>query len=121
MVAFQGTLEAVKSQLQDYQAQTTLQSLAEIIVNEPHENVQLRRDLDELLETYTNPHLTIIKSKLNFTNKIRGASEAFEPGVSVADVSPMEMFEKRLELDGHQENSEDLKNAFRQILEELNL
>lgn len=121
LVAFQGTLEAVKSQLQDYQAQTTLQSLAEIIVNEPHENVQLRRDLDELLETYTNPHLTIIKSKLNFTNKIRGASEAFEPGVSVADVSPMEMFEKRLELDGHQENSEDLKNAFRQILEELNL
>lgn len=121
LVVFQGTLEEVKIQLKDYNEGTQLVSLAEIIVNEPNENVQIRRDLDELLETYTNAHLIIIKSKLYFTNKIRGASEAFQPGVSVADVSPMEMFEKRLELDGQLDNAEELKNAFRQILEELNL
>ncbi|MBJ7881753.1 exonuclease subunit SbcD [Gelidibacter salicanalis] len=121
LVVFQGTLEEVKIQLKDYKMSTQLVSLAEIIVNEPNESVQIRRDLDDLLETYTNEDLIIIKSKLNFTNKIRGASEAFQPGISVADVSPMEMFEKRLELDGQQDDSEELKNAFRQILEELNL
>ena len=121
LVVFQGTLEEVKTQLNDYTQSTQLVSLAEIIVNEPNENVQIRRDLDELMETHFNDHLVIIKSKLNFANKIRGASEAFQPGISVADVTPMEMFEKRLELDGHQENAEELKNAFRQILEELNL
>ncbi|MCK0114728.1 exonuclease subunit SbcD [Gelidibacter sp. F63206] len=121
LMAFQGTLEDVKTQLYSYTSYTDLVSLAEIIVNEPDENIQIRRDLDDLLENYKNDHLKIVKSKLNFLNKIRGASEAFEPGISVADVTPMEMFEKRLELDGHQENTEELKNAFRQILEELNL
>ncbi|MEO8933204.1 MAG: exonuclease subunit SbcD [Xanthomarina sp.] len=121
LVAFQGTLEEVKTHLNNYTLNTQLVSLAEIIVNEPNENLQIRRDLDELLDGYTNEDLQIIKSKLNFTNKIRGASEAFEPGISVADVTPMEMFEKRLELDGNIENTEELKNAFRQILEELNL
>lgn len=121
LVAFNGSLETVKKQLDDYKLDTPLVSLAEIVINEPNENVQIRRDLDTLLETYNNPHLMIVKSKLNFTHKIRGASEAFIPGVSVADVSPMEMFEKRLELDGHHEDVEELKHAFRQILEELNL
>lgn len=121
LITFQGTLEDVKTQLYAYSPITNLVSLAEIIINEPDENIQIRRDLDDLLENYENAHLKIVKSKLNFLNKIRGASEAFEPGISVADVTPMEMFEKRLELDGHQENTEELKNAFRQILEELNL
>ena len=121
LIAFQGTLVNVKTQLYNYTSHTDLVSLAEIIVNEPEENIQIRRDLDELLETYENENLKIVKSKLNFLNKIRGASDAFEPGISVADVTPMQMFEKRLELDGHQENTEELKNAFRQILEELNL
>ncbi|OBX26001.1 exodeoxyribonuclease I subunit D [Gelidibacter algens] len=121
LVAFQGTLEEVKTQLQKYSLSSQLISLAEIIVNEPDENVQIRQDLEELLDTHDNPELKIIKSKLNFINKVRGASEAFQPGISVADVTPMQMFEKRLELDGHQEHTDELKNAFRQILEELNL
>lgn len=121
LVAFDGTFEDVKLQLSNYSVSTPLTSLAELIINEPNENIQIRRELDDLLEIYKNENLEIIKSRLNFTNKIRGASEAFKPGVSVADVSPMEMFEKRLELDGNHENSDELKNAFRQILEELNL
>ncbi|WP_299390544.1 exonuclease subunit SbcD [uncultured Gelidibacter sp.] len=121
LVTFQGSLKEVRRQLNEHKVNTQLVSLAEIIVNEPNENVQIRRDLDELLEAFANDDLVIVKSKLNFTNKIRGASEAFQPGISVADVTPMEMFEKRLELDGQHENAEELKNAFRQILEELNL
>ena len=121
LITFQGTLQSVKNQLHNYIQNAELVSLAEIIVNEPNENIQVRRDLDDLLENHMNDDLQIIKSKLNFTNKIRGASEAFQPGISVADVTPMEMFEKRLELDGNQDNTEELKNAFRQILEELNL
>lgn len=121
LVAFEGTLESVKTQLDQYTHNNQLVSLAEIIVNEPNENVQIRQDFDELQSDHDTDALKIIKSKLNFINKVRGASEAFEPGISVADVTPMEMFEKRLQLDGHHENTEALKNAFRQILEELNL
>ena len=121
LVAFEGTLEVVREQLNNYTQTTPLISLAEVIVNEPNENVQTRQDLDDLLENYDHSHLKIIKSRLNFTNKIRGASDAFQTGISVADVTPMEMFEKKLELEGTQENVEELKHAFRQILEDLNL
>lgn len=121
LVAFQGTLEEVKTQLANYVQSGQLVALAEIIINEPDENVQIRQDLETLLDTHETLDLNIIKTKLNFINKVRGASQAFQPGVSVADVTPMEMFEKRLELDGRQENTEELKNAFRQILEDLNL
>lgn len=121
LVAFSGTLAEVRHQLEDYNLKTPLISLAELIITEPNESIQIRQELDDLIETYQNEYLRIVKSRLHFTNKIRGASDGFKPGVSVADVTPMEMFEKRLELDGIQENREDLTNAFRQILEELNL
>lgn len=121
LIAIQGRFEEVKNQLENYISHTPLMSLAEIIVNEPNETVQIRRDLDDLLENYASEHLNIVKSKLHFMNKVRGASDAFETGISVADVTPMEMFEKKLELEGQLEHTEELKNAFRQILEELNL
>ena len=121
LISFEGTLEEVRAQLNNYNNGAQLEALAEIIVNELNENIQTRRGLDDLLENLDYNNLRIIKSKLNFKNKIRGASEAFQPGISVADVTPMEMFEKKLELDGNHENAEELKNAFRQILEELNL
>lgn len=121
LVAFEGTLAEVKAQLNNYAIQTPLKSLAELIISEPNESIHIRQELDDLLETFQNDYLHIIKSRLNFVNKIRGASDGFKPGVSVADVTPMEMFEKRLELDGIQDNRDELTNAFRQILEELNL
>ena len=62
-----------------------------------------------------------MKSRLNFKSKIRGASDAFAVGTDVSDVTPMEMFEKKLELQSEMENTEELKNAFREILQELNL
>lgn len=121
LVTFQGTLDAVSSQLQSYNHETPLRSLAEISVTEADENIQTRQDLDALVENFDSEHLEIVKTKLMFTNKVRGASEGFQPGISVADVTPMEMFEKKLEMDGSQEDTEALKNAFRQILEDLNL
>lgn len=121
LVAFEGTLAEVKAQLANYSAKTPLKSLGELIITEPNESIQMRQELDDLLETHKSEYLEIIKSRLNFTNKIRGASDGFRPGVSVADVTPMQMFEKRLELDGIHESREDLINAFRQILEELNI
>lgn len=121
LISFQGTLEDVKLAVSNHTSHSPLISLVELVVNEPEENIRIRQELDDLLENHANEHLKIIKHRLTFNNVLRRTSDSFEPGTSVADVSPMEMFEKRLELDGHQDNSDELKNAFRQILEELNL
>src|SRR5690554_669808 len=121
LVTFEGNLQEVEERLNAYSEETTLTSLAEIIVNEENESLERRQAFEELINSQPNASIEIVKSRLNFKSKIRGASDAFAVGTDVADVTPMQMFEKKLELQSDLENTEELKNAFREILEELNL
>ncbi len=121
LVTFEGSLQEVEEKMNSYSEETTLTSLAEIIVNEESESLERRQAYEEFINSQPNANIEIVKSRLNFTNKVRGASEAFAVGTDVADVTPMQMFEKKLELQSGLENTEELKNAFREILQELNL
>lgn len=121
LVAFAGSLDEVQQQMIGYNLVTPLLSLAEIIVNEETESLERRQAFEAFVNEQPNPRLHIVKSRLTFKNKIRGASDAFAVGTDVADVTPMQMFEKKLELQSRLENTEELKAAFRDILEELNL
>jgi len=121
LLAFQGSLDEVAQQLEAYGEKTPLLSLAEIIVNEETESLERRQAFESLVNEQPNPLLQIVKSRLTFKNKIRGASDAFAVGTDVADVTPMQMFEKKLELQSGLENTDELKAAFRDILQELNL
>ncbi len=121
LLAFTGSLEEVEQQIGAYEQKTGLISLAEIIVNEEIESLERRQAFEAVVNEQTNPRLQIVKSRLIFKNKIRGASDAFAAGTDVADVTPMQMFEKKLELQSGLENTDELKAAFRDILQELNL
>lgn len=121
LVAFEGSLEEVRNKLNNYSETTTLMSLAEIIVTEETESLERRQAFEELINSQPEGNIEIVKSRLNFNSKIRGASDAFAVGTNVADVTPMQMFEKKLELQSGLENTEELKNAFRELLEELKL
>ncbi|MEO8774218.1 MAG: exonuclease subunit SbcD [Gelidibacter sp.] len=121
LVTFEGNLQEVEDKINAYSEETPLMSLAEIIVNEEMESLDKRQAFEALIDSQSNPHIEIVKSRLNFKSKIRGASDAFAVGTDVADVTPMQMFEKKLELQSGLENTEELKNAFREILQELSL
>ncbi len=121
LLAFTGSLEEVQKQITDYCKETALTSLAEVIVNEETESLERRQAFETFVNDQANPLLQIVKSRLTFSNKVRGASDAFAVGTDVADVTPMQMFEKKLELQSGLDNTEELKAAFRDILEELNL
>ena len=121
LITFEGSLQEVEEKLNAYSEVTTLTSLAEIIVNEETESLERRQAFQTLIDSHSNPDVEIVKSRLNFKSKIRGASDAFAVGTDVADVTPMQMFQKKLELQSGLENTEELKNAFREILEELKL
>ena len=121
LVSFEGSLLEVQNKLNAYSEETTLISLAEIIINEESESLETRQAFEALTNSEPNPNLAIVKSRLVFKNLIRGASDAFTVGTDVADVTPMQMFEKKLELQSELENTDELKNAFREILQELNL
>lgn len=121
LISFTGTLSEVAQKINNYEHIGELQALGEIIVNEEDENISTRQGLEDLILENTNELIHIVKSRLYFTNKVRGASEAFKTGTDVSEVTPMQMFEKKVDLVGDLENKEDLKNAFREILEKLNL
>lgn len=121
LITFEGNLQDVEAKINAYSEVTTLTSLVEIIVNEETESIERQQAFEELIHTKINPNIEIVKSRLNFKSKIRGASDAFAVGTDVADVTPMQMFEKKLELQSGLENIEELKNAFRELLQELNL
>lgn len=121
LVHFTGSLEEIKNKIRRYSAETELQSLAEIIVDETDESIEIRYAFEEFITSDPNPKLKIVKSRLNFLNQISGSSVGFEKNTDVADVTPLQMFEKRLEMEGELSNKEELLTAFREILEELNL
>ena len=65
--------------------------------------------------------LLLQKKRLQFLNKSKPASELFEVGKSVSDVTPQEMFAKRLESMNETDVDNELRNAFQEIIEQLNL
>ncbi|MDX1327066.1 MAG: exonuclease subunit SbcD [Arenibacter sp.] len=121
LLTFEGNLQEVEAKLQTYSETTTLPSLVELIVNEERQDLEKRQAFEALTDSEFDNNLKIVKSRLNFKSKVRGASDAFAVGTDVSDVTPMQMFEKKLGLQSELENTEDLKNAFREIIEELNL
>lgn len=121
LMHFEGTLYEIKQKVINFSSATPLKSLAEIIVNEPKESIDLRYAFEEFINSNPNPQLEIVKSRLNFLNQISGSGSAFEKNTDVSDVTPIQMFEKRLELEGEISNKKALMAAFQEILEELNL
>ncbi|SDE12924.1 Exodeoxyribonuclease I subunit D [Pricia antarctica] len=121
LVAFEGNLEEVESKLTGYSEETRLMSLAEVIVNEDSESLERRQAFEGFVNSQPNDNIEIVKSRLNFKSKIRGATDAFAVGTDVTDVTPVQMFEKKLELQSGLDNTGELKNAFREILQELGL
>ena len=121
LISFAGTINEVTQKINEFDQVGVLMTLGEIIVNEENESIITRQQLENLMLDNDNEFLKIVKTRLNFSNKIRGATDAFETGTDVSDVSPMQMFEKKLDLMDDIDNIDDLKNAFREILEELNL
>lgn len=118
---FEGNLMEVKQEVTSYQAETPLESLAEIMVIEEQESLGIHYEFENFINSNPNPGLHILKAQLRFKNQLKGSSAAFSPTTDVANVTPIEMFEKRLEMEMNLENKEELINAFREILEELNL
>ena len=121
LVSFEGSLEEVENKLNGYSEETRLMSLAEVIVNEDSESLERRQAFEGFVNSRPNENIEIVKSRLNFKSKIRGATDAFAVGTDVTDVTPVQMFEKKLELQSGLDNTKELKNAFREILQELGL
>lgn len=119
LVSIKGTVEEVKKVISNYRSEFPLIDLAEILIEEEKENIEHIRILEELLTNESENGLQILKGSIKFKNVIVGTSKLLTKGEDINDFSPVQLFEKRLEQDESIENSQDLINAFKEIMESL--
>ncbi|TVR77319.1 MAG: exonuclease subunit SbcD [Chitinophagaceae bacterium] len=119
LVLIKGDLESVKSKIEDYNSETPLADLAEIIVTEENESSTIISEYEEMITSEENVNLQLIKFKLVFKNAIEGTSSLLSEADDISSYKPMQLFEKRLEQEADLADVGQLKNAFREILSEI--
>jgi exonuclease SbcD len=108
---FSGTLDEVWTDLQAYQTETPLEPLVELNVVEAYFDPQKSVQFDLLLREFDKASFRIIKPRLTYENRIKEADELFAVGTEIEDLSPRDVFNRRLE-------SEDLDEETRSLLQE---
>lgn len=119
LLTIKGTVEEVTKKITDYQSDSLLTDLAEVIIEEDNENIAHIKALEDLLTSEPENGLQILKGSINFKTGVSGTSKLLSKGEDIKDFSAIQLFEKRLEQDDSLENTEELINAFREIVEGL--
>lgn len=119
LVSIRGTVEEVKSKIENYRSQSELCDLAELTIIEENENIEHVRALEELLTAEQKKGIQILKGRIEFKNLHSGTSQILKPGEDINNFTAVELFEKRLEQDSSLDDKTELINAFKDILESL--
>lgn len=118
--AFSGTLDEVWMALQNYQPTTQLEPLVELSVVEPNFDPQKSVQFDLLLREFENAPFRIIKPRLTYENRIKEADELFAIGTEIEDLSPREVFNRRLESESLDEETRALlQEAFDELIDSV--
>jgi len=120
LVTLSGTYAEVAKGISEYQTESELTDLVEIIIREENENIEVMRQVEELSMVDHGKKLQIIKSKIEFSNSTKGTASFLDLNDDISNFNPVQLFEKRLAMDSSIENTDELINAFKEILENLN-
>lgn len=120
LIRISGNLEDLQSKLNGLNKVSLLTSLIELDLVEEHYDAQKIYALDNLVNDFEREGFEIVKQRVQFINRIQGASELYENNQQLEDLKPKDVF---LELISKQEYDEREKNeilaAFNEILEEV--
>lgn len=113
-----GTMEKVKEKLSKYKPKFPLPSLVELsIVEEKHDAMKIAEMQSIVSKEYVG-NFEIIKQSLRFSDTEKTTKGLFDEGVSIEDLSPKEVFEKRLIEEGvAEEDKSMLLEAFSEIVQ----
>lgn len=115
-----GTLEEIKAKLLGLQPNGVLESLLEIELKEDQYNPSHIIDLDRLVQDFNAEGAQIVKHRATFKNQVQGSSQLFSSSEELEDLQPSEVFEKLLEREDFDKDTNQLiMEAFDEILEEV--
>lgn len=121
LVTFKGSVLEVREKLEKYVSDSQLIDLVELQVEEEIENIQAIHQLEEWLSIDVHPKLKVVKGKIHFKQQVQKTSQLIDASKTVSDFEPFELFEKRLDQDESLTTKEELKLAFKSLLEDLQL
>lgn len=117
---FTGNLEEVEAALNAYEVTTPLPPYVEIHVTEPFADPQKEVYFGYLIREFETAPFKIIKPRLSFTNRTQGADELYLTGTSIQDLTPKEVFQKRLTAENLDEETQQLlAEAFDELWREV--
>jgi len=115
-----GNLETVKEKLSAYTSEYTLASFIELEIIEPEYSSAIIREVENLKFEYEQHEkgFHILLSKVEFQTGQTDTADLFNANEHIADLSPPEVFAKRLEAEElSEETHADLVDAFRELYE----
>lgn len=95
--SFSGTLDEVWASLAAYQSDTLLEPLVEVHVVEPAYDPEKSRRFELMLREFEAATFRIVKPRLTFENRRNEAADLFVTGTEITDLSPRQVFLKRVE------------------------
>lgn len=116
---FSGDLETVKKTLQEYKPDFQLPSFVEIEIKEAEYSTAVITEVENLTFTYQeHADFRILIHKTSFDTGSHDTADLFEVGTSIKDLTPPDVFAKRLEVENLKKETEaDLISAFRELYE----
>jgi exonuclease SbcD len=114
-----GDLERVKNKLSSYQVEFKLPSFIELEIKEAEYSSMVISEVEDLKHAYRDhDKFRILLSKTKFESGAKNTADLFEAGEKISDLSPPEVFAKRLESENlNKETAADLIEAFRELYE----
>lgn len=116
----QGTTDEVWKSLETYQSPAQLPALLEILVQEDTYSPEHTVRFNLLTQEFENRDFRIVISKLSYAHQISGITQLFTVGESIGTLTPKEVFQKRLDTEQiDPETQHELSLAFDELLQEV--
>ncbi len=116
---FSGNLMEISAKLEKYKPDYPLVSFVELEIKEDSFSSKMLMDVEDLKANFSEgTAFKILKSKTTFKSGTKDTADLFKTGESIEDLSPKDVFEKRLDLENlEDELKESMKAAFQELLE----
>ena len=120
LIRLSGNLEELQSKLNALQNSSSLKSFIEVDLVEEQYDAQKIYALDSMVNDFDKEGFEIVKQRVQFKNRMQGASEIYENEQQLEDLKPKDVFTELIAKHEYtEEDRNEIMAAFDEILEEV--
>lgn len=118
---FKGDLASIKEKLEKYKPSFPLPSFVELEIVEPVKNTSILAAVEDLKIQYQDSsEFKVLKARTQFLEGAKDTADLFKEGQHIEDLTPMDVFEKRLSFETIEDDQKAaLKDLFLELLESV--